>query len=192
MCLARKAQSWPAMTSLKASPRSRRARSDSRSISGTGDGNMTCLLQILKRAMQELDADRAFADRRGDPLHAVRARIADAEDAGDAGLHEVGAARKGPVRARQILGAEIGARLHELLLVHDEATFQPRGVGIGARHEEQVRDRPRLALARVEVLPADALEPSVALERDDLTARGQVDVRRPFDALDQVAGHAVG
>src|SRR5436309_3324420 len=88
-------------------------------------------------------------------------------------------------------GVEIGAGLDEVLVVERHASFEPARVRVGARHQEQVADRPRLRPSGVELAPSDPLEAAGPLERVDLRARSQHDVRAVFDSLNEVARHAV-
>src|SRR5262252_3964044 len=66
---------------------------------------------LLQHAMDELDADRAFADRRRDPLDARSAHVTYCEHAGAIGLEQVRRAAIRVGHARQVSGAEIGSCL---------------------------------------------------------------------------------
>src|SRR6202035_432593 len=142
--------------------------------------------------VDELHADRALADRRGHPLDAPRAHVADREDPGAAGLEEERPARQRPARRPQLLGAEVGAGLDEALVVHRHAAREPAGVGPRAGHHEDVADLGGGPLAASPVEPGDALELALAVERHDAGAGPQLDVGGLLDAADQVARHALG
>src|SRR6185312_51201 len=93
-------------------------RSRSSSTSGPPNRLMTIaftgpVLELLQRAVHELDA--------------AGAGVAHAEHAGDAGLHQIGPPAQRPLRGEQIFGRQIGAGLHELLFVVQQAPREPSG-----------------------------------------------------------------
>src|ERR1700687_5255329 len=100
-----------------------------------------------EEAVDELHAAGAFTDRRGDAFHAASANIADREDARDARLEKVRRARQWP--AGEIVGAQVGPRLHESLAIERHGALEPSGVRTCAGHQEQVADRQRLGLVRL-------------------------------------------
>src|SRR5437764_3698317 len=126
------------------------------------------LSELAKRPVDELHAHRALADRRGHALDAARACVADGEDARPARLQQVGLAGERPAGLLELGRLEVGAGLHEVLLVERHAALQPAGVGIGAGHQEEMTDRARLGLPGVEPAPADPLQAVPSLERVDL------------------------
>jgi hypothetical protein len=62
--------------------------------------------QLLQRAVDELDADRALTDCGGDSLDAVRACVAHAKHAGNARLHQVRPPSHWPAGADQFFGEQ--------------------------------------------------------------------------------------
>ena len=79
----------------------------------------------------------------------------------------------------------------EALGVHRRAVLQPGGVGIGADEQEQMAQRAGVSGAvgpLTEYRGGEAVG-AVALERHDLLADVQVDIRQRADAVDQVARH---
>src|SRR5690349_18684558 len=94
---------------------------------GIGSPSFAFGSELLQRAVHELNANGALAHGGGNALDAARARVSHAKHTGDAGLHQVGAAGRAPVSDRQVLGHEIGAGLHELLVVEQRAAFEPAG-----------------------------------------------------------------
>src|SRR5580692_8592688 len=96
------------------------------------------LPSLRQRAMDQLDADRAFADRRCDALDAAGANVAHREDAWTIGLEEIRRAWQRPPRSREIVGAEVDPRLDESLAVERHASFEPLGMRLGARHQKNV------------------------------------------------------
>src|SRR5207237_7857982 len=117
-----------------------------------------------QRAMNELDADRAFADGGSDALDAARAHVADREYPGRARLEEIGRARRRPACRGEIIAAQIGSRANELLVVERDAAFQPARVRRGAGHEKDMADVVHFRLACRAAAPARSVGLAVALE----------------------------
>ena len=130
--------------------------------------------------MDELDADAALADGGGDAIDTVGADIADREHAGAAGLEEQGRPGERPLRRRQGRRIEIGPGPDEPFGVERHAVAQPRGVRIGAGHQEHVTDR-RCGGDAVVAPPPHPLQPRAAL-----LAHGH-DVVRAQQDLDRAA-----
>ena len=103
-----------------------------------------------------------------------------------------GARGSGQCAAARSCGAQVGAGAHEALVVERHAALAASGVGHGAGHEEDVADRRASRRSPAPCAPDDALEVVVALQRHDLGARVQRDVRVLLDAPDEVARHALG
>src|SRR6185295_10976867 len=72
-----------------------------------------------EKPMDQLHADGALAHRRGHPLHARGAHVADREDAGQAGLQQLRWTRERPLGRLQLLRAQVGAGLDEALVIED-------------------------------------------------------------------------
>ena len=143
--------------------------------------------------MHHLHADRPLPDRGRNPLHAARARVADAEHAGDGRLHEVGPARQRPVRRRSDprvatrrrssrISCRRGACSPPARRCSDRRRSSGTGCGSPASRARPVSTCRHCTRSR-------PLSPSSASIW--LRVRS-VDVRGALDALDQVARHALG
>ena len=122
-----------ATRSTPSSARSSRARSGAGATS-TSSSSSLCpspagrRYSSTQRAVHELDADGALAHGGGDALDAARAHVAHGEDAGPVGLEEERRARQRPARASAARRREVGAGLHEALVVERHARLEPAGV----------------------------------------------------------------
>jgi hypothetical protein len=67
--------------------------------------------------VNELDADRSFADRGGDALDASRAHVPNGEHAGEAGLEHVRRPREWSPLSGEIFRVQIGSGFDEPLAV---------------------------------------------------------------------------
>ena len=145
-----------------------------------------------ERAMDELHADRAFADGRGDALDAARAHVADGEDAVAAGL-EAGTAGARAASWRAASSSRVTS-VPVLTKPLSSSATQPSSqpvLGSAPVMRKTWRICARLDAA-VAAAPAHALEVLVALEADDLAVRPERDVRVLLDAADEVARHRLG
>src|SRR3954465_1838719 len=122
---------------------------------------------FAQELVNEGDSDRPLADCGSDALHVSGADIPDGEDAGQAGLEQVGRAGGGPFLLREVVGKKVGARANEAGGIERDASVQPRGVRDGAGHEEEVPDLAPFLNTSLLVAPDDALEMFFAFERDD-------------------------
>src|SRR5207245_151218 len=118
--------------------------------------------------------------------HAPRPDVADREHPGQAGLELVGPAPERPLRGLEVLEPEVRPGLDETLLVERQAAAEPPGVRVRAGHGEDVPDVADLPVHGLRASPADALQPSVALEGLDLRVGPERDGRALVDATDEV------
>src|ERR1700682_339978 len=128
-------------------------------------------LELSQRPVYELNAHRALAHRGGDALHAARPHIADREDARLARLQEIGSTGQRPSCLLEVTREEVSSCLDEVLVVERHASLEPRGVRVGAGHQEQVTDRAGLRFPGVELAPSDPLEAVGSLSRAILRPR---------------------
>src|SRR3954454_19994522 len=104
--------------------------------------------------MDRLHHDGSLPHAGGDALDRAGAHVADRVDAG----------LRRRERRWQRLAALVPPGSDEAALVQLEAAVEPLGVRLGADHDEDVADAPRLALAGVAVSPGDRAQHVAALE----------------------------
>src|SRR5277367_601273 len=141
-----------------------------------------CLSQGCQILMYKLKRDGAFTDCGGASFYRVETDVAGDEDAGDAGLEQIGVAVESPGFRR--LRLEVGTGEDEALAVATELLRQPTGFGFGADKDEEGTGLPGLFAVRS--FEGQAFEVSVAVHGDDLRASLDGDVRRGFDLVDEV------
>src|SRR5262249_20376732 len=125
-----------------------------------------------------------------DSLAAVRAHVTHCEHSRMAGFEQIRTAGERPMRALQDLFVQVEPGLHETLAVQRHEALEPVAVGAGAGHREYVTDGPRRLLALRLIEPGDSLEVLFALQGYDFGSAMERDVRRLFDAADEIPRHA--
>ena len=114
--------------------------------------------QFSQILVNELDGNRAFADRRRDPLDRAMAHIPGDEDARHAGFEQEGHPVELPAFRRLAVADQIVAGEDEAVLVALDDAFQPVGVRLRADEDEQPRRRVFLGVARLVVDQRDRFE----------------------------------
>ena len=99
---------------------------------------------LMQHSMHEGHRNRAFADRRRDPLDVSSSHVADRKHTRQAGLEQMRRAGEWPTRRGQIVGREVRTSLDESRWVERDAAVEPPCVGNGSRHDEHVADVMRL------------------------------------------------
>src|SRR3954470_4816585 len=94
------------------------------------------VLLLAQHLVYERDRNRTFAYRGRHPLDIAAADVAHRKDAWPARFEQIRSACEWPFRTREFLEREFLARLHEALLVENDAAVHPRRVRNGARHDE--------------------------------------------------------
>ena len=141
--------------------------------------------------MHLLDARGSFADRSGDPFHTAAANITDSEYSGHIGLEELRLARVQPSRRRQVFAAQISARADEAFVIERNAGVQPLRTRQRAGHQKHVLNVVHLGNIPWRSLPGYPAKLLLAFERRNFGLHAQTDVRRLFNAPDEILRHAV-
>src|SRR5262249_7387571 len=79
----------------------------------------------------------------------------------------------------------------EAFVVEHDTILEPAGVGVRSGHYEQVSDVFLLGFAGLSIAPRDPFEIVDASEADDFRVYEQADVRRLFNATNEILRHCV-
>src|SRR5262249_19078918 len=128
---------------------------------------------------------------RGDAFYITSTNITGSEDSGLTGFQQIRSTSERPARASQLFRRKIRASFNEAAAVEHDATLQPAGVGVRARHYEHMSDVLVLTLAGCVIPPRGPLHMVDAFEADKFRVSQQADVRRLFNATNEVFRHCV-
>src|SRR5215831_15939673 len=141
--------------------------------------------------VNERDGDRPFAYSRGDAFDVAATNIPGSENSGHTAFQQVWPTGERPVRAGQIFRRKIGTCLNKAFVIERDATIEPAGVGVRSGHYEHVSDVLLLGFAGFAIPPRDPFEMVDAFEADNFRACQQADVRRLFNATNEIFRHCV-
>src|SRR5215469_7882647 len=136
--------------------------------------------------VNERDRDRPFADSRGDAFDVAATNIPGGENSGHTAFQQVGPTGERPVRAGQLFCRKVGTCFNEAFVVEHDATIEPAGVGVRSGHYEHVSDVLLLAFAGLAIPPRDPFEMLDAFQADNFHVCQQADVRRLFNATNEI------